>query len=174
MHLRRAELVFYSMIVHRGRLYTVESNQGEVLSTNVNGDIRRDIDVSASQGHIVPTSLAERDDLFYLGSLNLFPIVVNSAPVITLSRRDDYYNFAPGLNPDREGWWKLKPISSKAGFATIVATAFGPDGPLSPGVVRRRWLSHPSVWQGGADPLRRGDRRRRHRSFCSHRHDFRS
>jgi hypothetical protein len=122
--------VFYSMIAHRGRLYTVESNQGEILSTNVNGDVRRDIDVSASQGHIVPTSLAERDDLFYLGSLSIFPIFEDYARVITLSRHQGDYNFAPGLNPARGDWWQLKPISSKAGLTTIVATAFGPDGLL--------------------------------------------
>jgi hypothetical protein len=122
--------VFYGLIADRDRLYAVESNQGEVLSTDVNGNIRRDIDVSASQGHIVPTSLAERAGLFYLGSLNIFPIVVNSARVLTLARRDESYNFAPGLNPDSGSWWQLKPVSSKAGFAAIVATAFGPDGLL--------------------------------------------
>lgn len=121
---------FYSLIVHKDRLYAVEANQGEILSVDTDGKVRLDFDVSAAEGHIVPTSLAERDGLFYLGSLSIFPITVDAAQVITLSREDRYYNFAPGLNPDDGKWGKLKLISSKAGFATIISTAFGPDGLL--------------------------------------------
>jgi hypothetical protein len=122
--------VFYSLLAHNDRLYAVESNQGEVLSTDTTGNVRSDIDVSASQGHIVPSSLAERDGLFYLGSLSIFPIFVDAAQIITLSRDEGFHHFAPGLNPDNGDWWQLKPISAKAGFATIVSTVFGPDGLL--------------------------------------------
>ena len=121
---------FYSLIVHKDRFYAVEANQGEILSADTDGKVRRDFDVSAAEGHIVPTSLAERNGLFYVGSLSIFPIVVDAAQIITLSREDRYYDFAPGLNPDDGKSGKLKLISSKAGFATIVSTAFGPDGLL--------------------------------------------
>src|ERR1700690_4117865 len=45
----------YSMIALDGRLITVEPNHGQVLSVGPRGDIRQVIDISASEGHIVPT-----------------------------------------------------------------------------------------------------------------------
>jgi len=77
--------VFYGMIAYQDRLYAVESNRGEVLSIGPGGDIRREIDVSASQGHIVPTTIAERDGNFYLGNLERFPILPTTARIQTLS-----------------------------------------------------------------------------------------
>ena len=50
---------WYSMVAARGELYAVEPNHGEVDRVNPGtGAIRRVVDVSASEGHIVPTALA--------------------------------------------------------------------------------------------------------------------
>jgi hypothetical protein len=118
----------YSVIVHDGRLLTVEPNHGQVISVTKEGDIRQVIDISASEGHIVPTSIAARDGSFFVGNLNLFPIDPQWARILTISRSDsdDFDNSPPGLQPERGH----RVVSSKAGFTTVVAVDFGPDGLL--------------------------------------------
>ncbi len=46
---------WYSMIAVRGALYAVEPNHGELDKITPDGKITRVIDISASQGHVVPT-----------------------------------------------------------------------------------------------------------------------
>jgi hypothetical protein len=83
---------WYSMIAARGDgnhvdLYAVEPNHGELDRITPDGQISRVIDISASQGHIVPTAVAIRDnDKFYVGNLDLFPIVAGSAKVYEISK----------------------------------------------------------------------------------------
>ena len=117
----------YSMIVVDGLLVTVEPNHGQVFAVNPNGGkIFQVIDISASEGHIVPTAIAQWHDSLYLGNLNLFPIDPQWARILTISRSDDFDDFAPGLAPARGP----RIVSSKAGFTTVVAVDFGPDGLL--------------------------------------------
>jgi hypothetical protein len=55
---------WYSMVSVRGDLYAVEPNHGEVDRVDpTTGAISRVVDVSASQGHIVPTALALQGQL---------------------------------------------------------------------------------------------------------------
>lgn len=119
---------WYSMIAVGDRLFAVEPNRGEIISSDVNGNLRRDLDVSRVEGHIVPTALAEKDGYFYLGNLNLFPIVPNTARVLT---------FYPDIPPQGvilplpdlfPSTFKLDQVASKPGFTTITAVDFGPDG----------------------------------------------
>ncbi len=116
----------YSAITHDGKILTVEPNHGEVLSVSTSGEIKQEIDISASEGHIVPTAIAARDGTFFVGNLNLFPIDPQWARVLTIRRGDnDDYDPAPGF--DTRGY---RIVSSKAGFTTVVAVDFGPDGLL--------------------------------------------
>jgi hypothetical protein len=62
---------FYSMITAHGGLYVVEPNHGEVDRVGRDGGVRRIVDVSASQGHVVPTAIARRG-VFYLANLGTF------------------------------------------------------------------------------------------------------
>jgi hypothetical protein len=121
---------FYSMLASREHdlLYVVGPNHGQVWSVTTRGEIAQVIDISASEGHIVPTSIAEREDSFFVGNLNLFPINPQSARILTLStgHRGDG-DFAPGFASDYQG---LHIVDSKAGFTTVVAVDFGPDGLL--------------------------------------------
>ncbi len=78
----------YSIIAVREKLFVVEPNHGQVLAISENGQISQLIDVSASEGHIVPTSITERDGTFYVGNLNLFPIDPQWARILTISNSD--------------------------------------------------------------------------------------
>ena len=120
---------FYSMTVHRHRLYAVEPNHGQVLSIEPDGEIQSVLDVSASQGHIVPTAITERDGVFYLGNLNLFPILPTASRILTLGHPDCDHWYAPGFQCE-DDWRQLSVLTSKAGFTTVVGTALGPDGLL--------------------------------------------
>jgi hypothetical protein len=118
----------YSAIAHNGKLLTVEPNHGQVISVTKSGEIRQVIDISASEGHIVPTSIAARDGSLFVGNLNLFPINPQWARILTISKsdQDDFDDLPPGLQPARGH----RIVSSKAGFTTVVAVDFGPDGLL--------------------------------------------
>jgi hypothetical protein len=118
----------YSAIAVDGELLTVEPNHGQVISVTKSGAIRQVIDISASEGHIVPTSIAARDRSLFVGNLNLFPIDPQWARILTISRteQDDSEDSPPGLAPARGH----RIVNSKAGFTTVVAVDFGPDGLL--------------------------------------------
>jgi glucose/arabinose dehydrogenase len=120
---------FYSMIAYQNQLYVVEPNHGQVLRVQRDGDVFSLLDLSASEGHIVPTAITERDGEFILGNLNIFPIEPNFARIITLSHAECSRNSIPGLQDDT-GIGKLHIVGSKAGFTTVVGTEFGPDGLL--------------------------------------------
>ncbi len=113
----------YSAIAANGQLYTVEPNHGEVLSVTKGGVIEQVIDISASEGHIVPTSIAELNGTFYVGNLNLFPIDPQWARILTISNGGYKDPEVPGF--DTAG---LHIVNSKAGFTTVVAIDIGPDG----------------------------------------------
>jgi len=70
---------WYSMVAVHDKLYAVEPNHGEVDRISPNGQIHRIIDVSATQGHIVPTALAHDDGRFALGNLGVFPSPIGNA-----------------------------------------------------------------------------------------------
>jgi hypothetical protein len=62
---------WYSMVAVRGNLYAVEPNHGELVRISPGGAVSRVVDVSASQGHAVPTALAYHG-VFYLANLGTF------------------------------------------------------------------------------------------------------
>src|SRR6185437_12305496 len=76
---------WYSMVARGDRLAAVEPNHGEVdVVTPRTGAIGRLVDISASQGHIVPTSLVRADGGFLFANLGLFE---PNSPVPTGVRR---------------------------------------------------------------------------------------
>ena len=121
---------FYGMISDDNTLYTVEPNHGQVFSITPGGQVRQVIDISASQGHIVPTSLVSVDDVFYVGNLNLFPIDPQWAKVMTIAKNVYVPNPMPGFGAPFGGFGQWNVVSSKAGFTTIVSMKIGPDGLL--------------------------------------------
>jgi hypothetical protein len=76
---------WYSMIAVGADLYAVEPNHGELDKITPGVGISRVVDISASQGHIVPTAMAFHDGNFYVGNLNTFPIVQGSSKVLKIT-----------------------------------------------------------------------------------------
>jgi len=87
---------WYSMIAVGGNLYAVEPNHGELDKITPDGQISRVSDISASQGHIVPTAIAYRGN-FYVGNLNTFPIVPGSSNIYKITPSGNVSVFAEGL-----------------------------------------------------------------------------
>jgi sugar lactone lactonase YvrE len=65
-----------------------------VISTD--GEIRRIVDISASQGHIVPTAVAY-DGNFFVGNLNTFPIQEGSSKILKITPSGQLKTFATGF-----------------------------------------------------------------------------
>ncbi|MEI9980981.1 MAG: ScyD/ScyE family protein [Edaphobacter sp.] len=121
---------YYGMISYQGSLYTVEPNHGQVFSVTPWGQVQQVIDISASQGHIVPTSLVFTEGVLYVGNLNLFAINPQWARVLTIANNVYVPNPLPGFGNLLGGFGQWNVVSSKAGFTTIVSMKIGPDGLL--------------------------------------------
>ncbi|HEX5497965.1 MAG TPA: ScyD/ScyE family protein, partial [Thermomicrobiales bacterium] len=89
----------YSMIAADGKLYVVEPNHGELDAVDpASGDIIRVVDISASQGHIVPTAIAlGPDGAFYVGNLTPTPYPDGAAVILRITPDGKLDVFAHGL-----------------------------------------------------------------------------
>ena len=88
---------WYSFQAVGNALYAVEPNHGEVDVVRPDGSISRLVDVSATQGHIVPTALAF-DGQFVLGNLNTFtPGSQGNAKLFRLTMQGKLIEIASGL-----------------------------------------------------------------------------
>ena len=86
----------YSMVAVRGDLYVVEPNHGDFLKVSTDGTISRVADISASQGHIVPTTVAYHGN-FFVGNLNTFPITEGSSKILKINPDGEVKVWATGL-----------------------------------------------------------------------------
>jgi hypothetical protein len=90
--------VWYSMVAVRGELYAVEPNHGEIDRIDPStGAISRLVDVSATQGHIVPTAMAYKGN-FFLGTLGLFPVTPGSESLFKVTPSGQIKTWATGLS----------------------------------------------------------------------------
>jgi hypothetical protein len=64
----------YSMNGVYGDLYVIEPNHGELDRVTTGGKISRVIDISAAEGHIVPTCQTFYQGNFYVGNLDTYPL----------------------------------------------------------------------------------------------------
>ena len=88
---------WYSMIGLNGSLFALEPNHGELDRIDTKGNISRVVDISASQGHIVPTAMVFHNGDFYVGNLNTFPISGNSS-IYKITPAGDITVVATGFN----------------------------------------------------------------------------
>lgn len=81
---------WFSMVHAGNALYALEPNHGELdrIALNANGTagtISRVADISASQGHIVPTAVAFHNGAFYVANLDTFPVVPGSSKLLRIT-----------------------------------------------------------------------------------------
>jgi hypothetical protein len=90
---------WYSMVEVDGELYAIEPNHGELVRVTLDGQVSRILDISASQGHIVPTALAYRSDIdaFFAGNLGRLPAAPGSAKVLRIGRDGLVAEWATGM-----------------------------------------------------------------------------
>jgi hypothetical protein len=88
---------WFNLIAVDGSLYAVEPNHGEVDVITPEGVVTRLIDVSQTQGHIVPTSIARVKDGFFISNLNTFPINPGSSARYTVSNLGEVTKIKSGL-----------------------------------------------------------------------------
>ena len=150
---------WYSMIAVGGNLYALEPNHGELDKITPAGHISRVSDISATQGHIVPSAMTYRGN-FFVGNLNTFPVVPGSSKIYQITPSGKVSVFAEGLTAilgvvfDAEGRMYVletttlagnpTPFTGKVirvdsvGHQTVIASGlffptgmtFGPDGAL--------------------------------------------
>jgi hypothetical protein len=90
---------WYSMIAVGNALYAVEPNHGELDRITTSGHVTRVADISASQGHVVPTVVAYDDDAFYVSNLGRFdPSEVNQQSIYRVSHGGHVKVVATGLS----------------------------------------------------------------------------
>jgi hypothetical protein len=119
----------YSMRAFRGDLVVMEPNHGRLLRIRPNSEegprIEQLADLSAPLGHIVPTSLANLDDRFFIGNLGSFPVVVGSSKLYQVTHQGFVIDYWEGfttildVQPDSHGGLYILELSSAAGFPNI-------------------------------------------------------
>jgi hypothetical protein len=87
---------WYSLLRVGSAFVAIEPNHGEIDMVTTAGVITRIADISATQGHIVPTVVAYDGD-FYVGNLNTFPIVNGSSKILKITSTGQVTTFATGL-----------------------------------------------------------------------------
>jgi sugar lactone lactonase YvrE len=126
---------WYSMLSIGGTLYAVEPNHGELDRILLNGQVQRVVDISASQGHIVPTAFAFYKGDFYVGNLNPFPVNPGSSQIMKINNGGKVKSITRGLTTvlgiafDAQGRMYVLETDTVAGFP-------GPDAAGSGTVVR--------------------------------------
>ena len=87
----------YSMVAVDDELFVLEPNHGDLERATIGGAIHRVVDISASQGHIVPSAMTFHDGAFYVGNLNPFPIVEGSAKILKITLGGHVEVYATGF-----------------------------------------------------------------------------
>ena len=89
---------WWGMVAVRGNLYAVEPNHGELVKVSTGGQVSRVLDISASQGHIVPTAI-DYHGAFYVSNLGTFdPDQLNKQKVFRIMPSGQFQVVARGLS----------------------------------------------------------------------------
>jgi hypothetical protein len=93
---------WYSLVEHDGMLYVVGPNGGSIeMIDPATSEITRVVDISATEGHIVPTSLAfGPDGTLYFVNLNVFPIVAGQSAIYSMTPDGTISEFATGFTAE--------------------------------------------------------------------------
>lgn len=121
---------WYGLIAYRGFLLAIEANHGQIVGIAPGGGVLDLLDLSSSNGHIVPTSIVATNTNLYVGNFTPAPFIPEAARVLTVSLEAFLYDPLPGFTLPSFGLGSLRVAGSKAGFTTITGMALGPDGLL--------------------------------------------
>jgi hypothetical protein len=121
----------YSISEVNNELFVVEPNHGELDKVTTNGKIRRVIDISAAEGHIVPTCQIFHDGNFYVGNLDTYPLSDLSA----------IYKITPG--------GQISVVAS--GFSAVLGVTFDEVGGM---YVLENTTGNPTPTPGTGDIIR--------------------
>jgi len=96
---------WYGMAIAENNFYALEPNHGNFVKVGLDGSIQEVVDISASEGHIVPTALAYKGN-FFVGALGVFPITGNCSvfkitPDGTMKKIATGFSAIVGLVPDK-------------------------------------------------------------------------
>ncbi len=119
----------FRMISVDNDLYVVEANQGQLLKATTGGTVTRVVDISASQGHAVPTAIDYYHGNFYVGNLGGFPIVDGGSNIYKITPGGQIDIFAKGFTAI------LGLVFDKKGRIYVLETTTGNDFP-TPGTGR--------------------------------------
>jgi len=141
----------YALEVFEGELYVSESNHGAIDKVNVDtGEITRVVDMTETEGHVVPTALAVGPDgNLYISNLLTFPAVEGGATVWMLTPEGELTEHATGLTAvlglafDADG--TLYALETSAGGS--------PEAPIIPGTGRVVRISDSGEWEPVATGL---------------------
>ncbi len=87
----------FGMVAHDGRLYVIEAHNAVLDEITTDGRITRLVDISASEGHVVPTSVVFHEGRFFVGSLHRFPVRAGAARIYEITREGKLTVLAPKL-----------------------------------------------------------------------------
>ncbi|HCL82904.1 MAG TPA: ScyD/ScyE family protein [Chitinophagaceae bacterium] len=87
----------YSMISQDDHLFVLEPNHGELDKVSTDGNIKRIIDISAFEGHIVPTCVTYHEGNFYVGNLDEFPIAAGGSNIYKITPGGKITTYATGF-----------------------------------------------------------------------------
>lgn len=121
----------YSMSEVDGDLFVIEPNHGELDKVTTKGKISRVIDISAAEGHIVPTCQIFHDGNFYVGNLDTYP----------LSNLSAIYKITPG--------GQISVVAS--GFSAVLGVTFDEVGGM---YVLENTTGNPTPTPGTGDIIR--------------------
>jgi hypothetical protein len=119
---------WFNMAAHDNQLLAIEPNRGIIAGVATPSGLTYEvIDISASQGHIVPTGMTVKDGSLYVGNLYFFPVLPQWSRVLRISLLGDINaDSLPGFQHTQLAYV----ADSKAGFTTIMGLKIGPDGLL--------------------------------------------
>jgi hypothetical protein len=89
---------WWSMVAVHGDLYAIEPNHGELDKITTHGKVTRVIDISASQGHVVPTSIVYRGSLFVSNLGTFDPDQLNAQSIFRITPSGQLTIVATGLS----------------------------------------------------------------------------
>ena len=91
-----AEGEWWTLNVNRGVFYTNNANTGDFVRVTPDGNTTRFFDMSATEGHNVPTAVASNGNL-YLANLGQFPITPGSSSLYKILPNQTFMKMFDGL-----------------------------------------------------------------------------